>query len=247
MQLLQPQESTAGGSLADKAFYSIRDMIVSLELPPGAVLHEAQLMAQLGVGRTPIREAVRMLAQAKLVEVYPRRGVFVTSVHISDLASLSEVREVLEGHAARLAAERATEDDQRELALVVRGCALGGEAGGVSLQDLADLRQAREVADVDARHEHPAAWIDLDELRLNEHPYGLADRCPSHAELLHQLRLVQDRTRRKLERDDHVPDRVVRLVREGARRRLPRAQDVHHRLSSATRAGMISCRSPITA
>ena len=50
-------------------------------------------MAELGVGRTPIREAVRMLEQAKLVEVYPRRGVFVTSVNISDLADLSEVRE----------------------------------------------------------------------------------------------------------------------------------------------------------
>ena len=121
MQLLQPRESTTG-SLADKAYYSIRDMIVSLELPPGAVLHEAKLMEQLGVGRTPIREAVRMLVQAKLVEVYPRRGVFVTSVDIRDLASLSEVREVLEGHAARLAAERATEDDQRELAALIDEC-----------------------------------------------------------------------------------------------------------------------------
>jgi DNA-binding GntR family transcriptional regulator len=119
--LLQPRESAAG-SLADRAYYSIRDMIVSLELPPGAVVHEAKLMEQLGVGRTPIREAVRMLARAKLVEVYPRRGVFVTSVNIRDLASLSEVREVLEGHAARLAAERATEDDQRELAALIDEC-----------------------------------------------------------------------------------------------------------------------------
>jgi len=119
--LLQPRESGAG-SLADRAYYSIRDMIVSLELPPGAVVHEAKLMEQLGVGRTPIREAVRMLARAKLVEVYPRRGVFVTSVNIRDLASLSEVREVLEGHAARLAAERATEDDQRELAALIDEC-----------------------------------------------------------------------------------------------------------------------------
>jgi DNA-binding GntR family transcriptional regulator len=60
-----------------------------------------------------------MLEQAKLVEVYPRRGVFVTSVNIRDLASLSEVREVLEGHAARLAAERVTDDDRRELATLI--------------------------------------------------------------------------------------------------------------------------------
>jgi len=117
MGVLAPAESS--GSLADKAFYAIRDMIVTLELPPGAVLHEAKLMAELRVGRTPVREAVRMLEQAKLVEVYPRRGVFVTSVNISDLADLSEVREVLEGHAACLAAERATDDDRRELAALI--------------------------------------------------------------------------------------------------------------------------------
>lgn len=120
-QLLQPQASAAD-SLADRAYHAIRDMIVSLELPPGAVLHEAALMEQLGMGRTPIREAVRMLVHANLVEVYPRRGVFVTRVDIRDLASLSEVREVLEGHAARLAAERATEDDQHELAALIDEC-----------------------------------------------------------------------------------------------------------------------------
>jgi DNA-binding GntR family transcriptional regulator len=115
MQVLE-HAAPDGGSLADRAYYAIRDMIVSLELPPGAVLHEARLMEQLGMGRTPIREAVRMLAQANLVEVFPRRGVFVTSVDIGDLASLAEVREALEGYAARLAAERASEDDRRELA-----------------------------------------------------------------------------------------------------------------------------------
>jgi len=135
--LLDPREP-ATCSLADKAYYSIRDMIVSLELPPGAVLHEAKLMEQLGVGRTPIREAVRMLVQAKLVDVYPRRGVFVTSVNIRDLASLSEVREVLEGYAARLAAERATEDDQRELAALIDECR---RKSGLDSRGLIDLDQ----------------------------------------------------------------------------------------------------------
>jgi DNA-binding GntR family transcriptional regulator len=136
-QVLPPPEAPSG-SLADKAYYSIRDMIVSLELPPGAVLHEAALMEQLGVGRTPVREAVRMLAQAKLVEVFPRRGVFVTSVNIRDLASLSEVREVLESHAARLAAERATEEDRRGLAALIEEC---GRKGALDRRGLIDLDQ----------------------------------------------------------------------------------------------------------
>ena len=117
MTSLAPAETPQ--SLADRAFHAIRDKIVSLELPPGAVVHEAGLMAELGIGRTPIREAVRMLEQARLVEVYPRRGVFVTSVNISDLADLSEVREALEPHAARLAAERASDDERRELAALI--------------------------------------------------------------------------------------------------------------------------------
>lgn len=102
-------------SLADKAYYAIREMIVSLEFRPGAVINERALTEQLRIGRTPTREALRRLAQEKLVEVYPRRGMFVTSVEIGDLASLCEVRAVLESHAAGLAAQRLTEPDREEL------------------------------------------------------------------------------------------------------------------------------------
>jgi DNA-binding GntR family transcriptional regulator len=109
--VLQPS-SVGAASLADRAYHAIRDMIVSLELPPGAVIDERGLTERLGIGRTPTREALRRLAQERLVEVYPRRGMFVTSVEIRDLASLAEVRSVLESHVARLAAERATDEDR---------------------------------------------------------------------------------------------------------------------------------------
>src|SRR5579864_9717881 len=102
--------------LADQAYIAIRDLIVSLELAPGAVLDERALIEQLGIGRTPVREALRRLAQEQLVEVFPRRGMFVTNVDVRDLARISEVREALEPEAARLAAERATEDERDELA-----------------------------------------------------------------------------------------------------------------------------------
>jgi DNA-binding GntR family transcriptional regulator len=109
--VLQPPD-VASVSLADRAYHAIRDMIVSLDLRPGGVIDERRLIEQLGIGRTPIREALRRLAQERLVEVYPRRGMFVTSVEIQDLASLAEVRSVLESSAARLAAERSTESDR---------------------------------------------------------------------------------------------------------------------------------------
>ena len=63
-------------------------------------------MERLGVGRTPVREALRDLAREQLVEVFPRRGMFVSGVDVGDIAGLSEVRLVLESEAARLAAER---------------------------------------------------------------------------------------------------------------------------------------------
>jgi DNA-binding GntR family transcriptional regulator len=111
--VLRPSGSAA--SLAERAYHEIRDMIVSLELRPGAVIDERSLMERLGIGRTPTREGLRRLAQEGLVEVYPRRGMFVTSVEIRDLASLAEVRSVLESHASRLAAERATDEDREAL------------------------------------------------------------------------------------------------------------------------------------
>ena len=107
-----PQQAV---SLADKAYFAIREMIVSLRLRPGSVVDERGLVETLGIGRTPVREALRRLAQEQLVDVYPRRGMFVTTVEIRDLASVSEVRGVLESHAAYLAAKRRTNDELEEL------------------------------------------------------------------------------------------------------------------------------------
>ncbi len=90
-----------GASLADQAYFAIRTLIVSLELAPGDPIREPDLTAQLGIGRTPIREALRRLALERLV----------TTVDVRDLARLCEVRAVLEPEAARLAAERATKLD----------------------------------------------------------------------------------------------------------------------------------------
>ena len=112
---------------ADRAYLAIRGLIVSLELPPGAVIDERELMQRLGLGRTPVREALRQLAQEQLVEVFPRRGMFVTGVDVRDLARISEVRAALEPEAARLAAERATDDERDELAALGDGIRHGAD------------------------------------------------------------------------------------------------------------------------
>ena len=101
-----------GASLSDEAYSRIRSMIITLELEPGSLISESDLMARLGFGRTPIREALRSLANEKLVDVYPRRGMFVSRVDVANLSALSEVRAVLEIKAAELAALRSTSADQ---------------------------------------------------------------------------------------------------------------------------------------
>jgi DNA-binding GntR family transcriptional regulator len=102
--------------LADRAYVAIRDLIVSLRLAPGSLIDERRLVESLGIGRTPVREALRRLAQEQLVEVFPRRGMFVTGVDVKDLARISEVRAALEPEAARLAAERASDEERDDLA-----------------------------------------------------------------------------------------------------------------------------------
>ncbi|MFC7405084.1 GntR family transcriptional regulator [Georgenia alba] len=107
---------TRGGTVsrAEAAYYRIRDLVVTLELPPGAPLHEPELMARLDLGRTPVREALRRLADDGLVTIWPRRGMAVATVDARDLAGIAEVRVELEPLAARLAAGRAGEPQRRQ-------------------------------------------------------------------------------------------------------------------------------------
>ena len=92
--------------VAERAYEDLRDRIVTLHLPPGTVLREDDLMDAMGIGRTPLREAVKRLALENLVSVQPRRGTFVAEVDAADIENISEVRAELEGFAAELAARR---------------------------------------------------------------------------------------------------------------------------------------------
>lgn len=94
-------------------------MIVRLELAPGSVLNESALMEELGIGRTPIREALQRLRRDELVTILPRRGVFVTSLDIDDLPMLFNSRAVIEPHLAELAARRGTAKDWDEIERVL--------------------------------------------------------------------------------------------------------------------------------
>jgi len=143
LSIHQPEAAYAR-SLSDQAYYRIRELIVTLELAPGAPVTERELMERLALGRTPIREALQALARECLVEVYPRRGMFVSGVDVRDLAGLSEVRLTLEPRAARLAAERATDADRATITVLLK-----------ELDHVRDKPDERALIDLDQRiHRH---------------------------------------------------------------------------------------------
>src|ERR687896_1715683 len=99
-------EAGAARLVAERAYVELRDRIVTLRLGPGTALREDELMREMGIGRTPLREAVKRLALENLLAVQARRGTFVTAVEASDIVNITEVRAELEGFAAELAAMR---------------------------------------------------------------------------------------------------------------------------------------------
>lgn len=94
-----------------QAYDQIREMIITLQLEPGSLVDAYALAEQLNLGITPIREALKLLAHDNLIEISKHQGLYISSIKRQDLELLSEVRALLEGATARIAANRATEDD----------------------------------------------------------------------------------------------------------------------------------------
>ena len=99
-------------SLADLAYRQIQDLLVRLEIRPGTPINEEDLCLRLGLGRTPVREALKRLEHERLVVAYPRRGTFATEINVTDLTHIFEVRAVIEPAAAASAARHATPADR---------------------------------------------------------------------------------------------------------------------------------------
>jgi DNA-binding GntR family transcriptional regulator len=108
-------EHAATDSLGQQAYYLLRDRIVTLVLAPGTLVNERDLTEEFGLGRTPVREALRRLADDGLVEVFPRRGIYVGAIDVGDLGAISEIRVELEGFVSRLAAERCNDSDRQDI------------------------------------------------------------------------------------------------------------------------------------
>jgi DNA-binding GntR family transcriptional regulator len=97
--------------LRELVFESLREAIISGVLPPSERLMEIQLAEEMGVSRTPVREAIRKLELEGLVVMIPRKGAYVAGMSMKDIVDVFEIRGALEGLAAELAAERATDEE----------------------------------------------------------------------------------------------------------------------------------------
>ena len=101
--------------LRDVVFHTLREAILKGELKPGERLMELQLASKLGVSRTPIREAIRMLEQEGLAVTIPRRGAEVARMTEKDMKDVLQIREVLDELAVRLACDNITKEEIKEL------------------------------------------------------------------------------------------------------------------------------------
>jgi len=105
--------------LREIVFESLREAIINGTLKPGERLMELQLAEQMGVSRTPVREAIRKLELEGFVVMVPRKGAYVSGISVRDIVDIFEVRAALESLAAGLAAERITEEELDELERVL--------------------------------------------------------------------------------------------------------------------------------
>jgi len=127
-------------SLTDRAYAEIEEMIITLRLAPGSAISESELSAHLGIGRTPIREALQRLARERLVSIFPRRGIIVTEINVASQLRLLETRRELERLIARSAARRATDDERDRF----RAIAAAFEAAAKANDDVTFMRIDRD-------------------------------------------------------------------------------------------------------
>ena len=131
MRAAKPEPPAVKSSLSDQAFSTLEEMIVTLKLPPGSLWSEAMLSESLGIGRTPVREAVQRLAEYHLVVIMKRHGIRIAEVNEQEQLLVLETRRELERLIATRAARRASAEDKKTLAAMAQALLKAGKAGDV--------------------------------------------------------------------------------------------------------------------
>lgn len=128
-QEIEDEQVPSGASLTDRAYLELEERIATLKLKPGEVLSESALSIALGIGRTPVREALQRLAREGMVTVLPRRGILVSEFNVRSHLRMLEVRREIERLMARSAAARASEQERASFEALAAGMRKAAEDG----------------------------------------------------------------------------------------------------------------------
>ena len=112
--------ATRPGSLSNEAYARLEELIITLQLPPGEAVSEAMLSDMLGIGRTPVREALQRLVREGLIVVLPQRGTLVSEIDVAMQLRAVEVRREVERLIVTLAARRGTVEERKAFATLGR-------------------------------------------------------------------------------------------------------------------------------
>ena len=214
--------SAASDSIVEKVYLRIRDMAIDFELKPGERLNEVALSKELGVSRTPLREALNRLSIEGLLRFLPGKGFFCRDLDVQEIFALYELRKSLEVSALRLAIQRATDNDIRDALSFLDST--GPEAGERSVAEMVALDEAfherimamagnaemlRVLKNVNARIRF-VRWIDMNR----------GDRPASQREHHRLLEALQARDEAEgvaiLEQHiDRRMDQITSAIREG--------------------------------
>ena len=206
---------------AAKAYRALERMIVTLELPPGSTTTEGALIARLGLGRTPVREAMQRLAWEGLLEIRPRAGVAVAPLHPGDWLKVIDARRGVE----ILLARAATRNSTRETAEKFREAALSMQKAVIKDNVLAfleadkSLDEALALASDNAFASRLAAPLQTHSRRFwfrYQAETGLAEAADRH------LAMVRAITAGDEERAGQEADRLMLTLRRRAEEALRR-------------------------
>jgi DNA-binding GntR family transcriptional regulator len=209
-------------SQKERLFEALRQEILALGLKPGQVIVEAEIARRFRVSKTPVREALALLQQHGLVAALARRGYLVTTVTVTDLHDMFEVRVALEGAAAELAASRMTAEELAQLEALTRPPQellrrVAGHPDRKTMQALLDYNRRFHLTIARAsRNERLARLVErsLDEMMR---PIAIGYPADEHGEIVAAFR-TGDPARARAAVVEHIlmtQERV--LKREGLR------------------------------
>jgi DNA-binding GntR family transcriptional regulator len=200
-------------SLADQAYELLENRLVMLELAPGSIVSEGLLIDMVGLGRTPVREAMQRLAYQDLIHVLPRKGLMIAPIDRSDMLLLLEVRKPLERLIVKLAALNARDEQRSGLSTIARGLTISHD----SVEEFLNLDRETDLL-LDACAGNPFASTAVAPLRTHcrrfwyfyRNKLRLADAITAHSAM---LRLIARRDYKGAQKaSDGVITVIERLV-----------------------------------